>query len=133
MKAIKKPVEIDWFRWNNNPEELGDWVDSLGDDPLEHFDYEGELQVKTLEGSSYSVPIGYIIIRGVQGEYYPCEPIIFFKTYNMAKIENYEELQIVLDRIFVLFDIAEDDPRVEELEMLCSLVEEYEDKNYPIS
>ena len=41
--------------------------------------------VKTLEGSSYKVPLNYIIIRGVEGEYYPCEPKIFDKTYDKIK------------------------------------------------
>jgi len=40
------------------------------------------LQVNTLEGTSYEVPNGYIIIRGIEGEYYPCEAKIFDKTHN---------------------------------------------------
>lgn len=89
--ATKKPVLIDWFKWENPKDyDLADWVESFGDRFEKHFISEGintinnvKLQVKTLEGSSYDVPEGYIIIRGVEGEYYPCEPKIFEKTYNV--------------------------------------------------
>ena len=37
--------------------------------------------VHTLEGDMYAVP-GDWIIKGVQGEYYPCKPAIFEQTYE---------------------------------------------------
>lgn len=40
------------------------------------------IKVKTLEGTSYTVPKGYWIIKGVNGEFYPCENSIFKKTYK---------------------------------------------------
>jgi len=88
-KAIKKPVEIDWFEWQNEPRLLMKWCESFGDVTSENFTLKIEenlqlapLRVLTLEGISYEVPSGYIIIRGVEGEYYPCEPTIFHKTYT---------------------------------------------------
>lgn len=83
--ATKKPVEIDWFEWHNSRYlELASWLKHFSQDVEEHFNYEaGKLTVNTLEGSSYDVPDGYIIIRGVQGEFYPCEPNIFMATYNI--------------------------------------------------
>ncbi len=88
-KATKKPVEIDWFKWEDNLELLKEWLRKFGDS-IEHT-FEVALyrcpncppmiKVKTLEGASYKVPKGYIIIRGVKGEYYPCEPGIFGETY----------------------------------------------------
>ena len=86
--ATKKPVLIDWFKWKGVFYELVDWAYLFGDPASNHFDIsDGGLKVKTLEGSSYNVPEGYIIIRGVEGEYYPCKPKIFEKTYNVM-IEN---------------------------------------------
>jgi hypothetical protein len=92
--ATKKPVLIDWFKWEGDDFYLDEWVKSFNQKYLNHFisitDKEtGRLNlfVRTLEGSSYNVPEGYIIIRGVEGEYYPCEPKIFEKTYNIM-IEN---------------------------------------------
>ena len=41
----------------------------------------GDLMVRTLEGDMRARP-GYWIIRGVQGEFYPCDPDIFAATYE---------------------------------------------------
>lgn len=38
--------------------------------------------VHTLEGSSYELPEGYWVIKGIKGEYYPCDPDVFKKTYE---------------------------------------------------
>jgi len=85
-KATKKPVEIDWFFWGGDAAALMGWVTSFGESFMGNFSYlNKKLKVLTLEGSSYDVPEGYIIIRGVEGEYYPCEPNIFDKTYDYDK------------------------------------------------
>lgn len=84
--ATKKPVEIHWLRYDKNKQSaLYDWVVSFKDNLFKHFPNDGsdDLKVMTIEGSSYVVPDGYIIIRGVRGEYYPCEPGIFQETYNI--------------------------------------------------
>lgn len=89
-KAVKKPVEIHWFLYKgwsaSHVKELMAWTQSFGKDFGDVFEFgatKGYLKVKTLEGSSYNVPDGYIIIRGVQGEFYPCDPEIFKQTYNI--------------------------------------------------
>jgi hypothetical protein len=91
-KAIKKPVEIDWFQWRGLPLCPGDlmkWVSSFGDNFNDHFIYdekENKLRVRTLEGTSYDVPEDYVIIRGIQGEYYPCDNKIFSDSYDYTLI-----------------------------------------------
>lgn len=40
--------------------------------------------IKTLEGTMSATP-GDIIIKGVNGEFYPCKPEIFEKTYEIVK------------------------------------------------
>lgn len=40
--------------------------------------------IQTLEGTM-SAPLGYWIMKGVEGELYPCQPDIFDKTYIMVK------------------------------------------------
>ena len=40
--------------------------------------------VSTLEGT-YTVTENDYVIRGVQGEYYPCKPDIFYETYEEVK------------------------------------------------
>lgn len=42
-----------------------------------------ELYIKTLEGEMH-VSEGDYIIKGVNGEFYPCKPDIFEKSYELA-------------------------------------------------
>jgi hypothetical protein len=41
------------------------------------------LHIKTLEGAMIA-SIGDFVIKGVNGEFYPCKPDIFAKTYEPA-------------------------------------------------
>ena len=90
-KAVKKPVQIDWFLFRGwsvpHMKELMTWVQSFGQSFYDVVEVTsaGRIKIKTLEGSSYSVPDGYIIIRGVKGEFYPCDPEIFNETYEIEK------------------------------------------------
>jgi hypothetical protein len=43
----------------------------------------GSLIIPTLEGGMIA-SIGDYIIQGVSGEFYPCKPDIFMKTYELA-------------------------------------------------
>ena len=45
---------------------------------------ETELVISTLEGQM-TASFGDYIIRGVQGEFYPCKPDIFAATYEEAR------------------------------------------------
>lgn len=86
--ATKRPVEVQWFRWKGNSvthlEELSAWINSFGSSHIDVLEFdEDKIKIKTLEGSSYNLPDGYIIIRGVKGEFYPCEPKIFLDTYEI--------------------------------------------------
>lgn len=91
-KARKKPVEIDFFSVQPDthfePSNLMSWIKSFGDKMEDHFWVETksephELRVKTLEGISYAVTSEDVIIRGVNGEYYPCKKDIFLHTYDI--------------------------------------------------
>ena len=42
---------------------------------------DGKFKIKTLEGTMIA-EIGDFIIKGVNGEFYPCKPDIFEKTYD---------------------------------------------------
>lgn len=93
MKAQKKPVIIDYFEINNlesTIQELKDWIESFGENSNnilnEHWWGDKEqfldLSINTLEGTSYNVDANYVIIRGIKGEFYPCEKSIFEQTYD---------------------------------------------------
>lgn len=110
MRFRKKPVVIEamrligtasetmsvaeWIRDNGYPWLLGDathpetltperppaveggglWIDPA----------TGELIIRTLEGDMRAT-YGDYIIKGVQGEFYPCKPDIFESTYELAE------------------------------------------------
>jgi len=48
---------------------------------ISYCPYSGELHILTLEGEM-KVSNGDVIIKGVQGEFYPCKPDIFKDTYD---------------------------------------------------
>lgn len=85
MKYRKKPVVIDAIQWDETDRQyqvVKAWCEKFGDRFEDHFLLEEGLQVKTLEGSSYTVSPGDFIIRGIRGEYYPCKPDIFEESYE---------------------------------------------------
>lgn len=87
MKATKKQVTIECFQYD------GDLQDSRGEFyvlpwAVEAFQKDiiyfkdGEMYIRTLEGDHH-VSVGDYVIKGVNGELYPCKPEIFEKTYNL--------------------------------------------------
>ena len=81
MKFRKKPVEIEAVQWTgNNVSEILDFVNHM-DIRIQNHDDKTDLYINTLEGTMHASE-GDWIIRGVHGEYYPCKPDIFEKTYE---------------------------------------------------
>ena len=81
-KYRKKPVVIEaWLNTDEN--EWPAWLDHA-DAGREHG---GVILIATLEGVMRAQP-GDWIIRGVNGEVYPCKPDIFAKTYEDATEED---------------------------------------------
>ena len=95
MKYRKKPVVIEAFEFDGAFIVLGEephvpWWAFYGlDTGVLTFESKEELYVNTLEGKMM-VSIGDYIIRGVQGELYPCKPDIFKATYELAEKEIIE-------------------------------------------
>ena len=80
----KRPVVIDAIQWDGtNLQECADFLgDAYGGAVAErHPGGKSQLTVKTLEGQ-HIADRGDYIIRGVQGEHYPCKPGIFEQTYE---------------------------------------------------
>ncbi len=91
QKYRKKPVVIDALEWTgkNLKEviEFTGWHESAKS-RWSWIEYENIVKTKglkifTLEGS-HMATIGDMIIKGVHGEFYPCKPDIFKKTYEAA-------------------------------------------------
>ena len=74
----KKPVVIDAMQYDgSNYYELRDWTNQ----PLPATKKNGQFILKTLEGE-HIASLGDYIIKGIAGEFYPCKPDIFDKTYE---------------------------------------------------
>lgn len=91
MKYRKKPVVIEAIKWtgSNTDEVLG----FTGENAFEGNHMVNEttplervLRVKTIEGK-LTARIGDYIIKGVQGEFYPCKSDIFEATYEKVEGE----------------------------------------------
>lgn len=75
----KKPVVIEARQFDGtNGREIVKWIESNGQDA--QLNHE-EVYIVTLEGIVHA-SAGDYIIRGVQGEFYPCKPDIFIATYE---------------------------------------------------
>ena len=99
MKYRKKPVvieavQLNWRNWNDvcgflgnivsdeNPGRHGEASDTCG----EEAPYIN-LTIPTKEGDHTALHGDYII-KGVQGEFYPCKPDIFEATYEPVEEEK---------------------------------------------
>lgn len=85
MKYRKKPVVIEAHQWPGGvcAYDVNHWAQETGfpNFPLTFRDGNYGLVIHTLEGDHIARPNDYII-KGVQGEYYPCKPDIFEATYE---------------------------------------------------
>lgn len=75
-KFRKKPIVIEAVQWNG--ENLDEIINFAGDNAVLIVDI---LHIKTLEGG-LTASEGDYIIKGIQGEFYPCKPDIFEATYE---------------------------------------------------
>lgn len=62
-----------------------DWIRSLGGDSSFMLDDDGPVWVETLEGAMKANQ-GDWIIRGLEGEFYPCKASVFEASYE--EVEN---------------------------------------------
>ena len=89
MRYRKKPIEVEAFRlgidyipdWFMDKVTTNDVVLHGKSSGFEHYN-DTNADIKTLEGVMHA-NYGDFIIRGVNGEIYPCKPDIFNKTYDV--------------------------------------------------
>lgn len=91
-KYRKRPVEIEAVQWDGSAESANQIVGWIFEadytaqlwcttEPCSGYIEDHVIQIDTLEGKMQAVPGDYII-KGVQGEFYPCKPDIFAATYE---------------------------------------------------
>jgi len=79
LSVRKKPVEVGAVRFTGrNQDEIREWC------PAVFYTYRNldAIGIETLEGDMIA-NAGDYIIKGVNGEFYPCKPDIFQKTYDV--------------------------------------------------
>lgn len=82
MKYRRKPVVIDAIKWTgDNYADVFEFTEGNAYPTKPHSD---TLAVTTLEGEVMATK-GCYIIRGIDGEYYPCQEEVFKKTYEPVK------------------------------------------------
>lgn len=94
-KYRKKPIEVEAVQWTGkNVDEINKfiglcidarffWTHDLVYRPNE-YEKGLKLNIQTLEGTM-KAEIGDYIIKGINGEIYPCKPNIFEKTYEKVE------------------------------------------------
>lgn len=83
----KKPVKIEAVLFDGSTESLIALNSAkFGLEPLKVVcdGKEDKIIIPTLEGDM-KASVGDYIIKGVNGEFYPCKPDVFAKTYEEAK------------------------------------------------
>lgn len=83
MRYKKKPVEVEAMRFfSDSKREAYQWAIGINKNiNLEFLGGKTAVIIPTLEGDMICQDGDYII-KGVQGELYPCKPDIFEKTYE---------------------------------------------------
>ena len=82
----KKPVVIEAVRFDGSSTGVGEirrWMETgvYKRSGVRTMDLGREIVIHTLEGDIVA-SMGDYIIKGVQGEFYPCKPDIFEQTYE---------------------------------------------------
>lgn len=90
-KFQKKPVVVEAMQFHGqgvgDATELLSWMGNAGE-----WDNEtSQLEIHTLEGIM-TASEGDWIIKGVNGEFYPCKPDIFEKTYSVVSDDPLDKL-----------------------------------------
>lgn len=85
-KYRKKPVVIEAIQFKDDPDTLIEIQEFMQSEL--RISYENSdtpvIKIETLEGVM-DASIGDWIIKGVNGEFYPCKPDIFEKTYEAVE------------------------------------------------
>jgi hypothetical protein len=84
VRFTKRPITIEAMQYPGllDMEARGKVIAWLNENGVE-WHQQGDLKIVTLEGEMLVRP-GWWIIKGVQGEFYPCSPEIFEATYETA-------------------------------------------------
>jgi hypothetical protein len=83
MRLRTKIVEIEAVLWTGNEDECPEVFAFV---PEENIAWRGNGMLAVFNDLEYqwiNVPDGHYILRGLRGEYYPCEPEALFMKYEV--------------------------------------------------
>jgi len=83
-KYRKKPVVIEAAQFDGSERSIVEILALQSDKVKVLREDAGDLMIPTLEGLMRA-SVGDYVIRGVQGELYPCKPDIFEQTYDLVE------------------------------------------------
>lgn len=81
MKYRKKPIVVEAIRWTGKNQTE---IDKFCGMKVVWSKNKKTFLVLTLEGTKLAT-MGDYIIKGVNGEFYPCKPDVFAKTYERVE------------------------------------------------
>lgn len=86
MRFVKKPIVVEAFRWAGGEDmtDLPEWFrDGMAGGVVAFCTMFGvrNISFEVSGGTVYAAP-GDWVIRGVEGEIYPCQPSVFEATYS---------------------------------------------------
>lgn len=87
QKFVKKPVVIEALQYNGENIEAIEAFVGKKLSTVMASDVDVKLIIPTLEGDMKASKYDWII-KGVNGEFYPCKPDVFKQSYNMIKENN---------------------------------------------
>lgn len=86
MKYRKKPIIVDAFLYDGKGyQTIPDWALKGTSRMISYNENDDTLVITTLEGDMVA-NAGDYIIKGVNGELYPCKSDIFKKTYELVGV-----------------------------------------------
>jgi len=86
MKFRKKPIVVEAIQYEDTKQGHKVILAFCPTGRFKHGVGRDFFEITTLEGRSTASPGGWII-KGVKGEFYPCEPEIFAMTYEPMIVE----------------------------------------------
>lgn len=91
VTAVKKPIEIEAVHYDGSVN-CGQFIErwSQGKAKVPTLGSRSDLQILTLEGLLFAAPDCYII-KGIKGEFYPCDPEIFHATYEIMRTREHSD------------------------------------------
>jgi hypothetical protein len=91
LKFRKKPVVIEAVKWTGDADSWNTVIAFAGDKVVGQYEFghEGdpnfmEVSILTTEGRMIA-SLDDWIIKGVEGEFYPCKPSVFEATYEAVE------------------------------------------------